>query len=135
MAYKVKRSFVIRSGGRSYRVGSGMVFADAHPIVSAHPNNLEEIVEIAAEALDTPANVTAGDPTATAVTVTWDAVTDADSYRVTTSPVTSTYNVTELEADLTGLTTATEYTISVVAVTTNPFKSNSTAGTDVVTTD
>lgn len=134
MAKKATKSFVVVVDGKQYTVRASTVFADAHPIVTGNSTMFTSVTDTTASALATPANVTAGDPGATTCTVTWDAVANATSYTVTTDPATTTYHVTDETVDLTGLTTATEYDVNVVAGG-SPYSADSAAGTDTFTTD
>lgn len=135
MAKKATKSFTINSGGRTYAIGTDKVFADTNPVVVANASMFEDVAERAGSTLSAP-TVTAGTPTATTCDVTWTEVTGADFYTVTTTPSTSTYVVSDgsEEVELTGLTTATGYTINVVAGAHNPEVADSTAGTDSITT-
>lgn len=81
-------------------------------------------------ALPAPTGVTAEATSPTAVTVTWEAVPEADSYVVTYWPAaaptdTTTVEATALTVDITGLTASTEYEFMVHAV-----DATGAAGTD-----
>lgn len=134
MAKRAKKSFVVAGDGRYFTIHPSQVFANSHPLTSAYADQFETITELTATALATPTGVAESDLTATGATVTWDAVDGATLYTVTTTPATSTYNVTETEVALTDLTPETGYTVSVVAKNENPYNTASTAGTDTLTT-
>lgn len=134
MAKRAKQTFVVNGDGRNYTITPSQIFADSHPLTSAHADKFATIAELTATALDTPTGVAESNLTATSATVTWDAVDGATSYTVTTTPATATYNVTEPEVELTDLTPETGYTVSVVAKNGNPYQTDSSAGTDTLTT-
>lgn len=135
MAKRAIQSFVVNSGGRSYSIGTGTIYANTNPVVVAFPGLFADVTERAGSTLSAP-TVTAGTPAATTCDVTWTEVAGADTYTVTTDPATSTYVITDgtEEVTLTGLTTATEYDVLVVAGSYNPEVADSTAGTDTFTT-
>lgn len=134
---RAKRTFIVRGDGRNFKIKGDTIFASTHPLVTSHADKFETVSELTATALATPTGVaeTPASVEATTATVTWNAVTDATFYTVTTTPSTSTYTVTTPTVNLTGLTTATGYTVNVVAKNNNPFDADSAAGTDTFTTD
>lgn len=134
MAKKAIQSFTVNSGGRTYSIGTDAVYASTNPVVLAFPGLFVNVTERAGSTLSAP-TVEAGDPGVTTCAVTWNNVTGADFYTVTTTPSTSTYVVTAEAVNLTGLTAATAYTINVVAGAHNPEVADSTAGTDTILTD
>jgi len=134
MAKRALRSFTVSGDGKTYTIRKNQVFANSHPVTSTHSAMFETITELSATALGTPANVANGTPLTTSCPVTWDAVPNATYYTVTTTPSTTTHTVTTNSVNLTGLTTATGYTVSVVAKNQNPFMTQSAAGTDTFTT-
>lgn len=134
MAKRAIRTFVVTGDGQSYTIRKNQVFANSHPLTTEHSAMFESITELTASALGTPAGVANGTPLTTSCPVTWTAVPNATRYTVTTTPATVTHNVTAASVNLTGLTTATGYTVSVVAKNDNPFMADSAAGTDTFTT-
>lgn len=135
MAKKAIKTFTVDAGSRKYTIRTDVAYADTNPVVVANPTLFADITERTGSTLSAP-TVTAGVPTATTCDVTWTEVSGADFYTVTTDPATSTYVVDDgsEEVELTGLTTATGYTIDVVAGAYNPEVADSTAGTDSITT-
>ena len=78
-----------------------------------------------------PTGVTAGTPTADSIAFTWAKTPKADKYTVNVAPAVTGYpkDVTTEAAALTGLTAATEYTLSVKACNTAGCSADTTAKT------
>lgn len=133
MAKQAKKSFTITAGGRTYAIGTEKIYADTNPVVLANADMFDDVAERAGTTLATPVPV-AGTPAATTCDVTWANVSGADFYTVTTSPATVIRVVTAEAVSLTGLTTATEYDVIVVAGAHNPEVADSAAGEDTFTT-